>query len=439
MNPRLSPRTLLALAAGLLVAIAAATAGVLLTRDAGQPPKEALPLRQVKEIPLPGDSSRFDYESLDPGRGRLFIAHLGAGEVIEVDVRTNRVVRTIDGLPGVHGVLVVPARHRVYATATDANEVATLDETSGKVLHRSPTGDYPDGLAYDPQHGTIWTTNESGGSETVIDAGTGKVRGTVSVGGEAGNVAYDPTAHQMLVAVQTRNDLAVIDTATLHITRRVPLPGCDHDHGLTLAPADRLAFVACDGNARLLTVDLTAWRVTGTDRVGQEPDVLAYDPAARNLYVASETGWVTTADNRGRHLTVTGRARLADGAHVVAVDSTTHRSYFPVPHGNDGHPTLLVYRPARYRCNHGCIGLMVGGGRHPWRQARSPWTTSRYGVVRRCCWRRSPAASPPRPAPHSSDRAARARAPCCACSTAWKNLRRAPSHFRTARCPHGMS
>ncbi|MQY40575.1 hypothetical protein SRB17_86080 [Streptomyces sp. RB17] len=346
MTRRLTPRALLALAAGLVIAVAAAVAGVTLTRGSSQPPKEALPLRLVKEIALPGDSSRFDYASLDPARGLLFIAHLGASQVIEVDTHADEAVRTITDLPGVHGVLVVPALHRVYATASDANQVAAIDETTGKVLYRSPTGGTPDGLAYDPLHHTVWTTNESGGSETVVDANSGAVRGTVTLGGEAGNVAYDPTTQQMLVDVQTRNELAVIDPATLHITRRVPLPGCDHDHGLILAPADRLAFVACDGNARLLTLDLTTWHVTGTDQVGQDPDVLAYDPAARHLYVAAESGWVTTADNRSRHLTVTGRAHLADGAHVVAVDSTTHRSYYPVPHGSGGHPALLVYQPA---------------------------------------------------------------------------------------------
>ncbi|MER6123094.1 YncE family protein [Streptomyces sp. NPDC001795] len=345
MTRRLSPRTLIALATGLVVAIAAAVVGVLLTRGDAEPPKEALPLRPVAKVALPGDNSRFDYASLDPDRHLLFIAHLGASQVIEVDVRTNHVVRTIDNLPGVHGVLVVPALHRVYATATEANQVAAIDETTGTVLHRSPTGDYPDGLAYDPGHHTVWTTNESGGSETVVDATTGAVRGTVTLGGEAGNVAYDPTTRQMLVDVQTRNELAVIDPTALHITRRMPLPGCGHDHGLTLAPADRLAFVACDGNARLLTVDLTTWRVTGSDQVGQDPDVLAYDPAARHLYVAAESGWVTTADNHDRHLIVTGRAHLADGAHVVAVDPTTHLSYYPVPHGSDGHSALLVYRP----------------------------------------------------------------------------------------------
>ncbi|MFJ9909513.1 YncE family protein [Streptomyces sp. NPDC101152] len=344
MTRRLTPRALLALAAGLV--IAAAVAGVTLTRGSSQPPKETLPLRLVKEIALPGDNSRFDYSSLDPGRGLLFIAHLGASQVIEVDTHADKVVRTISDLPGVHGVLVVPALHRVYATASDANQVAAIDESTGKVLHRSPTGDTPDGLAYDPLHNTVWTTNESDGSETVVDANSGAVRGTVTLGGEAGNVAYDPTTRQMLVDVQTRNELAVIDPVTLHITRRVALPGCDHDHGLILAPADRLAFVACDGNARLLTLDLTTWHVTDTEQVGQDPDVLAYDPADRHLYVAAESGWVTTADHRDRHLTVTGRAHLADGAHVVAVDPTTHRSYYPVPHGSGGHPALLIYQPS---------------------------------------------------------------------------------------------
>jgi DNA-binding beta-propeller fold protein YncE len=105
-----------------------------------------LPLRHVGDVTLPGGSSRFDYAALDAGRGLLFIAHLGAGEVIEVDVHANRVVRTIPGLPDVHGVIVVPDLRRVYATATGTNTMAALDEDTGRVLTRTPTGAYPDGL-----------------------------------------------------------------------------------------------------------------------------------------------------------------------------------------------------------------------------------------------------------------------------------------------------
>jgi DNA-binding beta-propeller fold protein YncE len=340
-SPRRSWRMAVAAAGALVVAVAV----VVVTVRSHQPTPTALPLRTTGELALPGDTSRFDYASLDPDQGLLFIAHLGASEIIEVDIHTHRVVRTILNLPQVHGVLVVPALHRVYATATGANLMVSLDEDTGVVLTRTPTGEYPDGLAYDPRRGAIWTTNETGGSETVIDASTGTARGTVALGAEVGNVAYDSNNDQMLVAVQGHNQLAVIDPATLTVTARVALPGCEHSHGLALDPGNRLAFLACDGNATLVTVDLAIGKITGMDTVGQDPDVVAYDQNAHRLYVAAESGWLSVLDLHDRHLSVAGSDHLADGAHVVALDPSTHHSYYPIPAGSDGHPALLERGP----------------------------------------------------------------------------------------------
>ena len=107
-------------AAVAVVAVAAAAISVVLVRHR-TPPTVALPLRPAGQLALPGDGSRFDYASLDPGRGLLFVAHLGASQVIEIDIHANRVVRVIDRVDQVHGVLVVPQLHRVYASATGAN------------------------------------------------------------------------------------------------------------------------------------------------------------------------------------------------------------------------------------------------------------------------------------------------------------------------------
>jgi DNA-binding beta-propeller fold protein YncE len=334
-----SKRTML-LTGALAVAVVAGGLAFWLTGGPSAP-TSPLPLRTVHELSLPGDNSRFDYASLDAQRGLLFVAHLGASEVVEIDVRANKVVRTIPNLSNVHGVLVVPALHRVYATATGANQVVALSEDSGEVIHQAPTGNYPDGIAYDPRRSAVWTTNETGGTETVVDTDAVKVRGNIDMGGEVGNVVYDATSDRMLVDVQGRNDLAVIDPASLAITKRVALPGCDHDHGLALDTDARLAFVACDGNATLLTVDMNTWQVTGTSLVGADPDVLAYDTKAHRLYVACESGTVSVLDVRDGRLVVAGSDHLADGAHVVAVDPGTHRSYYPVPAGSDGRPALL--------------------------------------------------------------------------------------------------
>src|SRR5205823_3008609 len=122
----------------------------------------------------------------------------------------------------------------------------------------------PDGLAFDPATNAVYVSNESGTTVTEIDATTGASRGDIDIGGEAGNVAYDPTTQHILVDVQTRNDLVVIDPNQRRVIERHALPGCDHGHGLQIDTQHHQAFVACDGNARLLDVDLITFAIRQT-------------------------------------------------------------------------------------------------------------------------------------------------------------------------------
>ncbi|MFG1934507.1 YncE family protein [Mycobacterium sp. NPDC048908] len=299
----------------------------------------------MSETPLTGGPVRFDYAALDAERGRMFIAHMGAGELIDVDVHAHAVVRTIPDLPDVHGVIVVPAQHRVYATATGNNQLVAIDEDSGQVVFRAPTDTYPDGLAYDPLRAAVWTTNESAGTETVIDANTGAVRKTIPLGGEVGNVIYDSLLDRMVVAVQGRNDLAIIDPDSLTVVERIPTPGCDHPHGQALDVPDQVMFVGCEANAAMVTVDLAHRNIIDHQGVGETPDVLAYDPKPGRVYVAAESGWVSIFDHEQGHLTGRGSAYLADGAHILVVDPTTHHTYFPIPKGTKGTPVLREFEP----------------------------------------------------------------------------------------------
>ena len=135
----------------------------------------------------------------------------------------------------------------------------------------------------------------------------------------------------------------MINPRTNRVIRRVALPGCDHDHGLRVDAPRRVAFVACDGNAKLLTLDLRRMKVTGTADIGQSPDVLAFDTGLRRLYVSTESGQVAVFAEHGRRLTKLGQAFLAPEAHTVAVDSRTHLVYFPLQDG----PVVRIMKPTR--------------------------------------------------------------------------------------------
>jgi DNA-binding beta-propeller fold protein YncE len=147
------------------------------------------------------------------------------------------------------------------------------------------------------------------------------------------------------VDVQSRNDIAVIDPRKNRVVRRVALPGCDHPHGMLVDSPRRLAFVACDGNARLLTLDLRRLTVTGRSSIGASPDVLALDRTLHRLYIAAESGVVAVFAENAHGLEKLGQARLAPNAHTVAVDSRTHLVYFPLERGNSGKPELRIMAP----------------------------------------------------------------------------------------------
>jgi len=300
-------------------------------------------LRTVAEVPLPGRASRFDYQSLDPSSGRLFIAHLGDGRLVVFDTRERRVVADLPGFPGVHGVLAVPALGRVYASATGARQVVVIDGKTLAVIARTAAGEYPDGIAYAPGARRIFVSDEQGGADIVIDAATGRAVGRVALGGEAGNTVSDPGSGHILVAVHERNDLVAIDPATARIVGRYPVAGAGEPHGIAIDAAGRLAFVASQGNATLAVVDLTTMRTLGVYRVGREPDVVAFDPGLHLLYVASESGRVSVFRERGKALALEGELQMPH-AHTVAVDPATHLVYLPLEN-IDGRPLLRIMAP----------------------------------------------------------------------------------------------
>ena len=288
---------------------------------------------------------RFDYTSLDPSTNDLYIAHMDASQLLVYDTRRHTIVKTIPA-PGVHGVIAVPQLNRVFASATDAQQVLMIDAKTGSVLATAPAGQYPDGLAYDPVERHVFVSDESGGVETVINS-RGQRIATIALGGGAGNVQYDSGSGHVLVDVQTLNQVAVIDPKTNRIIRRVSMPGCANDHGLYVDSARRLAFVACDENATLLTLDLRTMTVTGHASVGDSPDVLAFDTSLHRLYVSAESGDVAVFAETAHGLNKLGQAFLATEAHTVAVDPRTHLVYFPLQSGSHGTPELLIMKPSK--------------------------------------------------------------------------------------------
>src|SRR5262245_22207957 len=304
-----------------------------------------LPLRILRDVQLSGAPSRLDYQSLDSSSGRLYIAHLGDNLMTVFDTNTQSVIGDVRGLSRVHGVLAVPALHRVYATATGSNELSVIDDQNLSIEARVPAGDYPDGIAYASKEMKVYVSDLHGATDTVVNAKTNQRVGAIPLGGGAGNTQYDSVSGHIFVTVHKLNQLAEIDPQTDQIANRYPLPGCQESHGLLIDTEHHLAFVACEGNAKLAVFDLESKKVTAIHSVGGDPDVLAYDQSLGRLYVSAESGVISVFDEHGRNLEKIGEEFFAKDAHTVAVDQRTHRVYLPLQDVG-GKPVLRIALPS---------------------------------------------------------------------------------------------
>lgn len=310
-------------------------------------------LQQTENLKLPGPAGRFDYAAFDPVTGALWLNQMGADRTLVFDLAKRTVIAVIHGLATPTGITLAPERRLGFiseaggllARVVGHGEVAVVNLDTHRIVARLPAGHFPDGSAWVPSLGRLFISNELGGTETVIGGMPLHVEKTIQLGGEAGMSVYDPLSQRVLVNVQTRDQVVALDPRGLQIITRVTLPTtCRHNHGLLVDRDDRLAFVACDGNARLLALALPKLTpVQAPLKLGEDPDVLALDSVRHTLVVAAESGVVVVFTINHRRLQPLWRGVVGADAHVVAIDPGTHLLYFPLKSVN-GAPALRVMR-----------------------------------------------------------------------------------------------
>src|SRR5205823_16081 len=146
------------------------------------------------------------------------------------------------------------------------------------------------------------------------------------------------------VTLRPPDQVVAFDPTGGTITDRFRLKKCRGAHGLYVQPQTQQAFVACENNAKVVMVDLQNHGQIAAASVGDNPDVLAYDPGLGRLYVAAESGTVTAFSTTPTRLHKLGHAHLADKSHSVAVDPTTHLVFFPLER-DPNKPGLRIMKP----------------------------------------------------------------------------------------------
>lgn len=307
----------------------------------------AAPLKKIGEIPLPGPpGKRFDYLTIDVPAHLVLSAHLGAGLLYAIDLRTHRLMATVQGVPGVEGVIAVPAEHKAYTSDWFENKIGVVDLKTMKVVKRLPTLAKPDGSAYAAPFHQVFVSDERGRAEAIVDTTRDQIVKTLHFDSETGMPRYDPFARKVYVNLQDTNEFAVIDPATDTVVARYPVSPCRGNHGMALDAEHHRAFLSCEGNDVMAVFDLDTHHVVATLPMASGPDVIKYDPGMKRIYVACFSGAISIfqeqAPNRYFKLE---DFPVEHAVHSLAIDPDTHILYVPEQevHGRPA-ATMALYQ-----------------------------------------------------------------------------------------------
>jgi DNA-binding beta-propeller fold protein YncE len=311
---------------------------------------EAQTLHKVATIDLPGPKGqRFDYLTMDDEDHWLLSAHLGPGILYVIDVRTNKLVKAIPGVPGITGLEYVPGLRKVYTSDWGEEKIGIVDLQSMNVVKRLATAAKPNGSTYAAPFHKVYVVDTLGKAVAVVDVQKDEIVKTLTFKSETGMPQYDSVGRKVYVNLRNTNEIAELDPATDTVLATYPVEGCRYNHGMAVDSEHHRAFLVCNGTKTLTVFTLDTHMAIAHLPLPAGADVVKFDPVLGRIYAACSSGFISVfQQDDAEHYRTLEDFAVQKLVHSLAVDTATHRVYAPEQQENgQAVARMIVYEAVR--------------------------------------------------------------------------------------------
>jgi len=306
---------------GIVLPAVLAAAAIAVTAGAGY----AAPNYHVVNKYAVGGDGFWDYLSVDPGTGHLFISR--GSHVQVMDTSTGKIVGDIDGTTGVHGLAVDGELNRGFTSNGRDASVSEVDLSTFKEIKRITVGQGPDAIIFDPASKRVFTFNGRANSSTAVDANSGNVAGTIPLDGRPEFGQADGDGH-VFCNIEDKSEIAEIDSKNLKVLKTWSIAPGDGPSGLAIDTKHHRLFSVCDGG-KMVVSDYDAGKVVATVDIGDGPDAAAFDPKGDLVFSSNGQSGTLTVVHEKDPMTYEVVANVATqkGARTMALDPKTHHIF----------------------------------------------------------------------------------------------------------------
>lgn len=231
-----------------------------------------------------------------PGGKHVVVTAEAQRKLLIVDPWEGEVVAAVDTDQEIsHMVALSRDGSRAYVPNIRSGSVSVIDLKERELIGVVETGAGAEGVWSHPTRDEIWITNRAADTVSILDANTLEILATLACPSFPIRAAITPDGKHALVSCARSGDVAVFDTATRELVRRVAMneePVNDDEMqrrlfrdtfgrspvpiGILIRPDGSEAFVANTNADVVSVIDLTTWRIARRLTAGREPDGLAW-------------------------------------------------------------------------------------------------------------------------------------------------------------------
>ena len=314
--------------------------------------QEKAPLKLLHSTPLPqlhdGD---FDHLTPDAAGNRLFVTAEENSKVLIFDLKTDKLVHTIDDVKAPHSLLYRADLKKLFVVDSDLGAVKIYETDSYKPAGSIKVREGADASGYDPSSKLFYVVN--GGKDaklpnayiSIINVESGKTVADIKIDSDdIEGVAFEKAGPRMFVNVRGKNAVEVYDRTdrTLKATWSVAQEG-KNPTSMAFDEGSHRLFLGTRVPGKLVVMDSDSGKIVTSYPAAAMVDDMAFDGASKRIYFAGSEFFdifhQKDADNYDRigHIATSFRAKT--GVLVPELN----RYYLAVPHHEKQTAELRVY------------------------------------------------------------------------------------------------
>jgi DNA-binding beta-propeller fold protein YncE len=312
--------------------------------------QDSAPLKLVGTFKLPADvKGNFDHFAIDVKNSRLFATPEDYKAVVVFDLKSGKLIHTIQGIGRPHAILYREDLQRLYVTDGEAGDLKIFNSATYAPVSNVKLLQDADSIGYDPATKYLYIDNGGGDVHetysmlSVVDTTAGKKLADIKIDGDTLEaMALEKGSAKMYVNNKAKSQVDVIDRNKRQLIASWPVTKGKTNVAMALDEADHRLFIACR-SGDVVVFDTASGRELTSLPIAAGVDDLVYDAAGKRLYASADEYADVYEQKDPDNYTLLGKVPTGPHGRTALLVPSLKRYFVAVPKHGDANAEVLVF------------------------------------------------------------------------------------------------